>query len=107
MQWQQTFCSEAKFLLKIDDDLVADLPRLGHWIEQKLAPKLAKEPKVVYGHVLARKFGNAQQVIRDPESKWQVYFHKTRLERWVLGIFPWRIIQMPLFPNTWMDQPIY
>jgi hypothetical protein len=39
-QWQQTFCSSAKFLLKIDDDLVVDLDRLDFWIKNRYEPIL-------------------------------------------------------------------
>uniref|UniRef100_A0A914ZHP1 Hexosyltransferase n=1 Tax=Panagrolaimus superbus TaxID=310955 RepID=A0A914ZHP1_9BILA len=34
LQWQQHFCPKIKYLLKADDDVVADIPRLQYWIKK-------------------------------------------------------------------------
>ncbi|KAH7701016.1 Glycosyl transferase [Aphelenchoides avenae] len=66
MQWQQTFCPQAAFLLKTDDDTTVHVTRLLHHIESRFRPAmngtkgifcLMKPPIAVY---------------RDRNSKWYV-----------------------------------
>ncbi|KAH7700813.1 UDP-GlcNAc:betaGal beta-1,3-N-acetylglucosaminyltransferase 5-like protein, partial [Aphelenchoides avenae] len=40
MRWQQTFCAQAAFLLKTDDDTVIHIPRLLHHIENRFRPAM-------------------------------------------------------------------
>jgi len=49
-QWQQTFCKNAQFFVKVDDDVVVDLPRLQYWIEKKISPLQKQWPVVTFGN---------------------------------------------------------
>uniref|UniRef100_A0A914LBJ9 Hexosyltransferase n=1 Tax=Meloidogyne incognita TaxID=6306 RepID=A0A914LBJ9_MELIC len=66
-QWQQKFCPNAEFVMKIDDDSIIDLNRLDFWIEKKFRKQL-KEAKTELGV-----FGYSwidTKPIRDENSKW-------------------------------------
>ncbi|KAI1701602.1 galactosyltransferase domain-containing protein [Ditylenchus destructor] len=47
--WHQSFCPQAKFVLKIDADTVVDLQRLLFWIEKKFEPVRRRHPAVIFG----------------------------------------------------------
>uniref|UniRef100_A0A914NLU9 Hexosyltransferase n=1 Tax=Meloidogyne incognita TaxID=6306 RepID=A0A914NLU9_MELIC len=66
-QWQQKFCPNAEFVLKIDDDSIIDLNRLDFWIEKKFRKQL-KEAKTELG-VFGYSIINTQPV-RDEKDKW-------------------------------------
>uniref|UniRef100_A0A915EWG4 Hexosyltransferase n=1 Tax=Ditylenchus dipsaci TaxID=166011 RepID=A0A915EWG4_9BILA len=48
-QWQNTFCSEAKWTLKIDDDTVIDLNDFLYWMKIKCFN--SKKHSLVFGNV--------------------------------------------------------
>uniref|UniRef100_A0A914N0E8 Hexosyltransferase n=1 Tax=Meloidogyne incognita TaxID=6306 RepID=A0A914N0E8_MELIC len=66
-QWQQKFCPNAEFVLKIDDDSIIDLNRLDFWIEKKFRKQL-KEAKTELG-IFGYSIINTQPV-RDEKDKW-------------------------------------
>ncbi|KAL3076946.1 hypothetical protein niasHT_040173 [Heterodera trifolii] len=67
LKWQQLFCANAKWVMKVDDDAIVHLQRLAHWTENKLN-------RIVEQNLLVH-FGNVQysaKPIRDPNHKWFV-----------------------------------
>ncbi|KAI1709326.1 galactosyltransferase domain-containing protein [Ditylenchus destructor] len=64
-QWQQTFCPNAKFVMKIDDDMIADIHRLKYWINKKMTPLTNKYRAIIFGTMFHR-----MQPIRNKNSKY-------------------------------------
>uniref|UniRef100_A0A914I0L3 Hexosyltransferase n=1 Tax=Globodera rostochiensis TaxID=31243 RepID=A0A914I0L3_GLORO len=64
-KWQQSFCANAKWVLKVDDDALVHLRRLAHWTEKKFRPIVAQNPLVYFGEIYHQSIP-----FRDPESKW-------------------------------------
>uniref|UniRef100_A0AC35GD90 Hexosyltransferase n=1 Tax=Panagrolaimus sp. PS1159 TaxID=55785 RepID=A0AC35GD90_9BILA len=67
-QWQQIYCSEVKYILKADDDSIANVERLLYWIEEEYNTIADKyNGKVIFGYVM---YFNSPP--RNPESKWYI-----------------------------------
>uniref|UniRef100_A0A1I8B6Z0 ZP domain-containing protein n=1 Tax=Meloidogyne hapla TaxID=6305 RepID=A0A1I8B6Z0_MELHA len=68
-QWQQKWCSNAEFVMKIDDDSLIDLPRWDFWIEKKFKKQLkeVKNGMAFFGHLF-----NDNSPIRAEDNKWYV-----------------------------------
>uniref|UniRef100_A0A915DSX4 Hexosyltransferase n=1 Tax=Ditylenchus dipsaci TaxID=166011 RepID=A0A915DSX4_9BILA len=49
--WQQTFCSNVKFVMKLDDDVIIDLQRLQYWIDKKMEPLHREHERTESGSV--------------------------------------------------------
>ena len=66
LQWQQTFCPEAEFIVKADDDAVVYLPRLEHWIDKKFRKEVEQQQNnaLFFGYMLE------PQPIREKTNKW-------------------------------------
>ncbi|XP_008545396.1 beta-1,3-galactosyltransferase 5 [Microplitis demolitor] len=73
LEWKNKFCSDAKFLLKTDDDMFINVPRLLSFIKQH-----EKETNVIYGR-LAKNW----KPIRNKKSKYYV-----SLEQFKQKLFP-------------------
>ncbi|KAH7718096.1 Glycosyl transferase [Aphelenchoides avenae] len=65
MQWQQTFCKQASFWLKTDDDTTVHVPRLLHHIEKRFRPAMSGT-SAQFGYLLT------MVVDRNERSKWYV-----------------------------------
>uniref|UniRef100_A0A915M9I1 Hexosyltransferase n=1 Tax=Meloidogyne javanica TaxID=6303 RepID=A0A915M9I1_MELJA len=75
-QWQQTFCPQAKYVMKTDDDTVVHLERLFFWIKIKFDLELdERNPASCFGNALIN-----TSPIREKSHKWyvpeEVYPHK-------------------------------
>lgn len=72
LKWFNSFCPDAKFLLKCDDDTVVNTPRILRSITEEYdtywQPKMSKENDLIY----CRFMRSTQPVIRDTTSKWYV-----------------------------------
>ncbi|KAI6175081.1 Hexosyltransferase [Aphelenchoides bicaudatus] len=64
--WQQTFCPNAKYLLKTDDDTVVYLKRLDHFIQKEFEPVRKKQPLTLFCNKWTK-----TKPIRD---KWSHYY---------------------------------
>uniref|UniRef100_A0A914I1E9 Hexosyltransferase n=1 Tax=Globodera rostochiensis TaxID=31243 RepID=A0A914I1E9_GLORO len=64
-EWQQSFCANAEWVMKVDDDALVHLRRLAHWTGKKFRPIVAQNPLVFFGKIF-----HLPLPIRDPESKW-------------------------------------
>ncbi|ODN05752.1 Beta-1,3-galactosyltransferase 1 [Orchesella cincta] len=67
LEWAATFCENARFVLKQDDDIAVDYFQLSNMLNgTELGNELSSQfsPKI-YGKVLEN-----QEVVRDPELKW-------------------------------------
>uniref|UniRef100_A0A914I0M9 Hexosyltransferase n=1 Tax=Globodera rostochiensis TaxID=31243 RepID=A0A914I0M9_GLORO len=64
-EWQQSFCANAKWVMKVDDDALVHLRRLAHWTEKKFRPIAVKNPLVYFGEIY-----HQYRPIRNPKSKW-------------------------------------
>ncbi|XP_076641775.1 beta-1,3-galactosyltransferase 5 [Halictus rubicundus] len=73
LEWVDSYCSKVKFLLKTDDDMFINVPRL-----QSFAIKHAKDRSVIYGR-LAKKW----KPIRNKKSKY--YVSRTQFKN---AVFP-------------------
>ncbi|KAL3105792.1 hypothetical protein niasHT_026567 [Heterodera trifolii] len=67
LQWQQSFCKSAEWVMKADDDAVVHLRRLSHWVDAKFRPLAAKNPLIYFGLVLFN-----PNPIRNTNSKWYI-----------------------------------
>uniref|UniRef100_A0A914IFC7 Hexosyltransferase n=1 Tax=Globodera rostochiensis TaxID=31243 RepID=A0A914IFC7_GLORO len=67
VQWQQSFCAHAKWVMKTDDDAVVHLRRLAYWTEKTFSQIVVNRPLVYIGHVLYN-----PAPIRDKNSKWYI-----------------------------------
>nr|CAD2149398.1 unnamed protein product [Meloidogyne enterolobii] len=47
--WNKAFCPQAKWTLKIDNDMVANLQRLDFWIEEKFKKELITNKATIFG----------------------------------------------------------
>ncbi|KAL3106991.1 hypothetical protein niasHT_019387 [Heterodera trifolii] len=65
LQWQQSFCAGAEWVMKADDDSIVHLRRLAYWTENKFRPIAQQNPLVYFGHL-----NYWPNPIRDPKSKW-------------------------------------
>jgi hypothetical protein len=68
MQWQQRYCSNARFLLKTDDDVVIHLQRLEYFIEEIIEPIVANSQSK--GNIFGSITDTGAAVNREPSSKW-------------------------------------
>uniref|UniRef100_A0A914I0U4 Hexosyltransferase n=1 Tax=Globodera rostochiensis TaxID=31243 RepID=A0A914I0U4_GLORO len=64
-EWQQSFCANAEWVLKVDDDALVHLRRLAHWTGKKFRPIAVKNPLVYFGELFHQSLP-----IRNPKSKW-------------------------------------
>uniref|UniRef100_A0A183CKC5 Hexosyltransferase n=1 Tax=Globodera pallida TaxID=36090 RepID=A0A183CKC5_GLOPA len=67
LEWQQSFCANAKWVMKVDDDALVHLRRLAYWTEKKFRPIVVQNPLVYFGNIF-----HLSRPHRDPESKWYV-----------------------------------
>ncbi|KAL3086379.1 hypothetical protein niasHT_033497 [Heterodera trifolii] len=67
LQWQQSFCKSAEWVMKADDDAVVHLRRLSHWVDAKFRPIAAKNPLIYFGLVLFNPNPD-----RNTNSKWYI-----------------------------------
>ncbi|KAL3108971.1 hypothetical protein niasHT_015998 [Heterodera trifolii] len=65
LQWQQSFCAGAEWVMKADDDSIVHLRRLAYWTENKFRQIAQQNPLVYFGHL-----NYWPKPIRDPKSKW-------------------------------------
>uniref|UniRef100_A0A914GZ66 Hexosyltransferase n=1 Tax=Globodera rostochiensis TaxID=31243 RepID=A0A914GZ66_GLORO len=65
LKWQQSFCANAKWVMKVDDDALVHLRRLAHWTEKKFRPIVAQNPLVYFGEIF-----HLSRPHRNPKSKW-------------------------------------
>ncbi|KAL3105968.1 hypothetical protein niasHT_025025 [Heterodera trifolii] len=65
LQWQQSFCAGAEWVMKADDDSIVHLRRLAYWKENKFNKIAEQNPLVYFGHV----FHN-HSPFRNTRSKW-------------------------------------
>ncbi|KAF7631181.1 Hexosyltransferase [Meloidogyne graminicola] len=66
LQWQQTFCPQAKYVMKTDDDTVVHLERLDFWINIKFDIDLEENnPATCWGTALIN-----TEPIREKKHKW-------------------------------------
>uniref|UniRef100_A0A914I305 Hexosyltransferase n=1 Tax=Globodera rostochiensis TaxID=31243 RepID=A0A914I305_GLORO len=66
-EWQQSFCANAKWVMKVDDDALVHLRRLAHWTEKKFRPIAVKNPLVYFGELFHQTLPK-----RDPKNKWYI-----------------------------------
>ncbi|KAH7707255.1 Glycosyl transferase [Aphelenchoides avenae] len=66
MQWQQTFCAQAAFWLKTDDDATVHVARLLHHIERRFKPAMNGTVEVFCA------VNYPLPVLRDQSSKWYI-----------------------------------
>uniref|UniRef100_A0AC35GMD2 Hexosyltransferase n=1 Tax=Panagrolaimus sp. PS1159 TaxID=55785 RepID=A0AC35GMD2_9BILA len=53
LNWQQTFCKQVKYTLKIDDDTILNVPRLMYWIKKEFDKEYdAADGKIIFGTTL-------------------------------------------------------
>uniref|UniRef100_A0A914QNZ2 Methyltransferase domain-containing protein n=1 Tax=Panagrolaimus davidi TaxID=227884 RepID=A0A914QNZ2_9BILA len=53
LNWQQTFCKQVKYTLKIDDDTILNVPRLMYWIKKEFDKEYAAaNGKIIFGTTL-------------------------------------------------------
>lgn len=66
MQWHQAFYPTVPFWLKVDDDVVVNLPRMLHWIRTDFGPSMASAntAKAIFGRFVTG------EVRRDKKDKW-------------------------------------
>uniref|UniRef100_A0A183BIQ9 Hexosyltransferase n=1 Tax=Globodera pallida TaxID=36090 RepID=A0A183BIQ9_GLOPA len=64
-KWQQSFCANAEWVLKVDDDALVHLRRLAHWTGKKFRPIVVQNPLVYFGYIYHQSIP-----VRDPKSKW-------------------------------------
>uniref|UniRef100_A0A1I7SAL0 Hexosyltransferase n=1 Tax=Bursaphelenchus xylophilus TaxID=6326 RepID=A0A1I7SAL0_BURXY len=70
-QYHQSFCHEAFFFMKVDDDVIVHFPRLWQWIERDFGG-------IIIGQrdwLVCQKIQGVQP-IRDPNNKWFVPKHQ-------------------------------
>ncbi|KAL7075639.1 hypothetical protein ACQ4LE_005006 [Meloidogyne hapla] len=68
LQWQQTFCPQAQYIMKTDDDTVVHLERLVFWTNLDFDVELEENnPATCFGKVLVNRWP-----IRGKYSKWYV-----------------------------------
>uniref|UniRef100_A0A183CI27 Hexosyltransferase n=1 Tax=Globodera pallida TaxID=36090 RepID=A0A183CI27_GLOPA len=67
LEWQQSFCANAKWVMKVDDDALVHLRRLAHWTEKIFRPIVVQNPLVYFGEIF-----HLSPPQRNPESKWYI-----------------------------------
>lgn len=66
LRWAATFCSEAAYILKSDDDILVNIHRLVKHIREVVAPTYGKERLILCNQWLRMK------ILRERKSKWYV-----------------------------------
>ncbi len=74
LRWTSLYCSNAKFVLKIDDDVILNTKNFIEYLELERNQNLTKM-------FLCNLFYDAP-VIRDPSSKWFVTYEEYQSEHW-------------------------
>nr|CAD2181897.1 unnamed protein product [Meloidogyne enterolobii] len=71
-QWQQKWCPNAEYVMKIDDDTMIDLPRWAFWNENKFKKQLNKTKTglAFFGYLI-----DESPTIRDKNDKCTEYMH--------------------------------
>lgn len=64
MKWINQYCSHAKYILKIDDDIIVDIFRIKKYLQDNFAESPAKS--------IMCNFNDKVTVNRNPKSKWYV-----------------------------------
>ncbi|KAM7350493.1 beta-1,3-galactosyltransferase 5 isoform 2-T2 [Cochliomyia hominivorax] len=69
LQWSATECQKARFIIKIDDDIIYDIFHVKRYLEalELENPKLTTSPELLAGYVL-----DSKPVIRNQANKWYV-----------------------------------
>uniref|UniRef100_A0A914H2G6 Hexosyltransferase n=1 Tax=Globodera rostochiensis TaxID=31243 RepID=A0A914H2G6_GLORO len=67
LEWQQSFCANAKWVMKVDDDALVHLRRLAHWTEKKFRQIVVQNPLVYFGNIF-----HLSRPHRRPQSKWYI-----------------------------------
>ncbi|KAI3419383.1 hypothetical protein GPALN_006628 [Globodera pallida] len=65
LEWQQSFCANAEWVMKVDDDALVHLRRLAHWTGKKFRPIVVQNPLVYFGGIYHQSIP-----VRDPKSQW-------------------------------------
>lgn len=64
-QWQQTYCSNATYILKTDTDTIVDLNNLIFWIKHEFSLVTKKFPAAAFGYSWSNSV-----VVRDSKNQW-------------------------------------
>ncbi|KAL3102572.1 hypothetical protein niasHS_000900 [Heterodera schachtii] len=67
LQWQQSFCAGAEWVMKADDDSIVHLRRLAYWREKKFRQIVEQNPLVYIGYIYYN-----PAPIRNQNSKWYI-----------------------------------
>lgn len=69
LQWSSTYCSKARFIIKIDDDIIYDIFHVKRYLDalELENPKLTSSPELLAGYIL-----DSKPVIRNQANKWFV-----------------------------------
>ncbi|KAL3113367.1 hypothetical protein niasHT_018982 [Heterodera trifolii] len=67
LQWQQSFCAGAQWVMKADDDSIVHLRRLAYWRKKKFNKIAEQNPLVYIGYIYYN-----PAPIRDQNSKWYI-----------------------------------
>lgn len=105
LQWAAKFCSNAKFVIKMDDDIVVDMYKMPDYI-QKLT---LTEKRPIAGFVF-----RGMVPIREPQNKWYVTKEEYPLSTYPPFVSGWFYITTPRiasllsklarsFPYFWID----
>lgn len=66
LKWAATFCPHATYILKTDDDILVNLPRVIHYIQTVVKPQFSSQRLILCNQWVRMK------IIRDVKSKWYV-----------------------------------
>lgn len=94
LEWAATFCQNARYVLKQDDDVIVDYLQLLGLLRNEgkgannLASKISNPKKLtIYGKVLEN-----QPVERDPKSKWNIPYYEYRHETFPPYVSGWAYV---------------
>lgn len=87
LKWAKDYCSNAKFVIKMDDDIVVNVERISKLL---YSFKLPKSGNFMAGYILRNMLP-----IREPANKWYVTFEEYKQKTYPLFVSGWFYVTNP------------
>ncbi|XP_013774536.1 beta-1,3-galactosyltransferase 5-like [Limulus polyphemus] len=95
LKWVSTFCTQAEFVMKMDDDIFVEIYRLVHLLGYRKKVAFNGRPRAWPAKTLGCFVQEHMPVVRDPTSKWYVSFDEYPRNNFINYCSGWAYLMTP------------